>query len=82
MRRIEYKESVYRELRRLDRQAATRIIDKIERELVSSDLRPVPLSGSFEGLYKLRVGDYRVIYAISADSVLIVRIAHRREVYR
>jgi len=33
-------------------------------------------------LYKLRVGDYRVIYAMSADSVLIVRIAHRREVYR
>ena len=82
MRKIEYKASVGRELRRLDRHVAARIVDKIERDLASPDLRPVPLTGSFEGLYKLRIGDYRVIYALSADTVSVVRIAHRREVYR
>jgi len=82
LRKIEYKASVGRELRRLDRQVAARIVDKIEEDLTSPDLRPVPLSGPFEGLFKLRVGDYRVIYALSADSVSVIRIAHRREVYR
>jgi len=82
LRKIEYKASVGRELRRLDRRAAIRILDKIEQELTSDHLKPIPLSGSFDGLYKLRVGDYRVIYALSADSVSVLRIAHRREVYR
>ncbi len=80
--RIEYKASVDRDLRRLDRQVATRIIDKVEQELTSPDLRPIPLTGSFEGLYKFRVGDYRVIYALSEGGILVIRVAHRREVYR
>jgi mRNA interferase RelE/StbE len=82
LRTIEYKASVNRDLRRLDRQAAMRVIDRVEEALRSADLRPVPLSGSFEGLYKLRVGDYRVIYALSPDRVLVIRVAHRREAYR
>jgi addiction module toxin, RelE/StbE family len=82
LRKIEYKASVDRDLRRLDRQVAARIIDKIEQELTSADLRPIPLSGSFEGLYKFRVGDYRVVYALSEGSILVIRVAHRREAYR
>lgn len=82
MRKIEYKISVFRELRRLDRPVAKRIIEKIEQELTSDDFRPIPLTGPFEGLYKLRVGDYRVIYSFSAASIAILRIAHRRDVYR
>jgi mRNA interferase RelE/StbE len=82
LRKIEYKASVFRELRRLDRQVAKRVIEKIEQELTSDELRATPLSGPFDGLYKLRVGDYRVIYALSAASVAILRVAHRREVYR
>jgi mRNA interferase RelE/StbE len=37
-----------------------------------------------EGYYRLRVGDYRVVYAVEDDVliVLVVRIGHRREVYR
>jgi mRNA interferase RelE/StbE len=82
LRKIEYKSSVDRDLRRLDRQVASRVIDRVEDALGASDLRPIPLSGPFEGLYKVRVGDYRVIYTLAAERVLVVRIAHRREVYR
>ena len=82
MRRIEYKASVRRECRRLDRHLARRIIDRIEEELASDNLVPIPLHGPYAGLYKLRVGDYRVIYALSADAVLVLHIAHRRDVYR
>ncbi len=82
MRRIEYKDSVRREQRRLDRTVAKRIIARIEQELTSDDLVPTPLRGPYSGLYKLRIGDYRVIYALSADAVLVVHIVHRREAYR
>ncbi|MCZ7670420.1 MAG: type II toxin-antitoxin system RelE/ParE family toxin [Chloroflexi bacterium] len=42
------------------------------------------LSGKFSGFYRYRVGDYRVVYEIKEDNaiVIILIIAHRREVYR
>jgi mRNA interferase RelE/StbE len=82
LRRIDYKDSVRREQRRLDRAVAKRVLDGIEQELASDDLVPIPLHGPYSGLYKLRVGDYRVIYALSADAVLVLHIAHRRDIYR
>jgi mRNA interferase RelE/StbE len=43
----------------------------------------VKLAGA-EDLYRIRVGEYRVIYSIEDDLlvILVVKIAHRREVYR
>ncbi|MHB8203304.1 MAG: type II toxin-antitoxin system RelE family toxin [Desulfomonilaceae bacterium] len=43
----------------------------------------IPLTG-LDGLYRLRVGDYRIIYRVldSDLSVLIVKIGHRKDVYR
>ncbi|MGB4782850.1 type II toxin-antitoxin system RelE family toxin [Candidatus Methylomirabilis sp.] len=40
------------------------------------------LKGKFSGLRKYRVGDYRVIYVILEADVVILRIGHRREVYK
>lgn len=41
-----------------------------------------PLRFTLKGLWKLRVGDYRVIYKIENQSVLVLRIGHRREIYQ
>ncbi|HEX3068721.1 MAG TPA: type II toxin-antitoxin system RelE/ParE family toxin [Thermoanaerobaculia bacterium] len=48
---------------------------------IAADLRPFRSAGP-EGLYKLRVGHYRVIYALDSQRVLVIRVAHRREVNR
>ena len=40
-----------------------------------------PLQYSLKGLRRLRVGDYRVIYQIKDETVLIVTIKHRKEIY-
>ena len=40
------------------------------------------LTGQFSGLRKFRVGDYRVIYSIIGETVLILRISQRLEAYR
>jgi mRNA interferase RelE/StbE len=79
---IIYKKSVYRDLKKLSKAEAGRILDKIEKELSKkADTYPV-LKGQFAGLRKYRVGDYRVIYVILGDDVLILRIGHRRGVYK
>jgi mRNA interferase RelE/StbE len=79
---ITYKKSVSKDLASLGKAEARRILDKIDKDLVTSaDSYPV-LKGQFAGLRKLRVGDYRVIYAILGAQVLVLRIGHRREMYK
>jgi mRNA interferase RelE/StbE len=79
---IEYKASVQKDLRRLDSQQALRVLAAIERALKTEGRGGEALSVAFAGLFKLRVGDYRVIYARTDNGYLVLRIAHRREAYR
>lgn len=81
---IEWKRSASRELRTIPRETRDRILRIVES--LSTDPRPHgsrKLIGS-ENSWRLRIGAYRVIYCIY-ESVLvieIVRVGHRREVYR
>jgi len=80
--KIAFKNSVARDLKRIDRDQAERILKKIESELPEkAETFPI-LSGKFAGLRRFRIGDYRVIYSIVGDTALILRITHRRESYR
>ena len=79
---IEYKASVQKDLKRLDSKQALRVIASIERALSTEGHGGEALSGPFAGLFKLRVGAYRVIYARTESGYLVLRIAHRREAYR
>jgi mRNA interferase RelE/StbE len=79
---IVYKKSVQRDLKRVPKAEADRILNQIEQELSkNADAYPV-LKGQFAGLRKYRVGDYRVIYAIVGDDCLVLRTGHRKEVYK
>jgi mRNA interferase RelE/StbE len=80
--KIEFKKSVTRDLKRLDKDQAERILAKIEQDLPEKAEAFPLLTGKFVGLRKLRIGDYRVIYTIIEDTALILRISHRREAYR
>ena len=80
--RITFKKSVARDLKKIDRHQADAILRKIQEELPDqAETLPV-LAGRFSGLRKFRIGDYRVIFSIVGDSVIILRIGHRREIYR
>lgn len=81
---ISYERSSAKELSKLDKPVARRIIKSVNK--LGDDPRPPgcrPLVG-YEGLWRIRIGDYRVIYSIEDDNliVLVVRVAHRREVYK
>ena len=66
---------------KIDPSLARRILIKIEKALRSEGKAGKPLAGEFAGLYRLRVKDYRVIYARTTDGYLVLRIAHRRDAY-
>jgi mRNA interferase RelE/StbE len=82
--RVEFAKSATKDLRGIDRKWIPRIVAEITD--LADDPRPAgckKLVGS-DHTYRIRIGDYRVIYEILDDVlvVLIVRIRHRRDVYR
>ena len=79
---IVYKKSVHRDLKKLSKPEAKRILDQIEKELVKKPKSNPVLKGQFAGLRKYRIGDYRVIYAILEKDILILRIGNRKDVYK
>jgi mRNA interferase RelE/StbE len=80
--RIEVTKVATKQLSKLDPSIASRIRGAIE--LLAVDPRP-PASRPLRGRpgYRVRVGDYRIIYRIEDDVLVVVvlRLAHRRDVY-
>lgn len=80
--RIELRPSAARALRKLDPQVRDRIVGAIT--LLSHDPRP-PAARALRGRdgYRVRVGDYRILYTVVDDVLLVVvvTVGHRREVY-
>jgi len=80
--RITYKSSVAKDLKRIGKANAKRVLGRIDAELVTSPERfPAP-SGPFAGMRKFRVGDYRVIFVVMDNDVLVLRVQDRKDVYR
>ena len=79
---IVYKKSVHRDLKKLPKAEIVRILDRIEEDLLKKPESNPALKGEFAGLRKFRVGDYRVIYALLGNDILILRIGNRRDVYK
>jgi mRNA interferase RelE/StbE len=74
-----------RELEQLDKPLGHRVVQRINWLATNLDaIRLEGLTGDLAGLYKLRIGDYRVIYEVLWDEKIIVihAIGHRREIYR
>lgn len=80
---LRIKASAARELARIDKPHRIRIIEAIDL-LPDNPWGGKALKGELSGLRRIRVGDYRVVYEIHEQQVLIlvVRVAHRKDVYR
>ena len=80
---VRIKRSATRDLAQTARSDRERIVDAIDR-LGEQPHSGYPLKGDLRGLRRIRVGDYRVVYELLDNElvVLVVRVAHRREAYR
>lgn len=80
---IEWTKDAIKDIEKLDRQIVTRILKKVNRLSVNFErIIPEPLLGEFKGTFKLRIGDWRVIYTIEGNTVVIQFVGHRREIYK
>ena len=82
--RIEFKRSVAKVLKKLPKPDRRRIRDKIDS---FSENLPDPATTKMKGdnpFHRVRVGDYRIIYEVQEDIllILVLKIGHRKEVYR
>ena len=84
--RVEFDRDAARDLRKLDTQAQRHILRYL-RERIATEEDPRrfghALTGDLKGLWRYRVGDYRIVASIGDNRfvVLVVTVGHRREVY-
>jgi mRNA interferase RelE/StbE len=85
---LEFSPTAEKELSKLDPAVKARILKFLFNRVAQSDDPKTlgePLQGSrFEGAWRFRVGDYRIVVRIYKDRllVMVVEVGHRREVYR
>lgn len=82
---IDYAEDVEDSMKKFPKRDRKAIYDKIDG--LKADPRPngvEPLKGAWKGLYRVRVGNYRVVYVVQDKKLLIVvvKVAKRGEVYK
>ena len=71
-----------KDLKRLDKQIISKILEKAKKLVLENNLNVKKLKSKVS-LYRLRVGDFRVIYTIKREKIIvyIVAIGHRKDVY-
>jgi len=80
--KIEYDPKSIKQLRKLNKQIASKILDGIE-EYASNPIstKIKKLKTPFDGAYRLRIGDYRVVFYEEDGLIIVSKIAHRKQVY-
>ncbi len=78
--RLRYRPAALRDLEALSSDVAERIVSKIEtmRADLAGDVKRLR---HFTPRYRLRVGDWRVLFELETDFIVIWRVRHRRDVY-
>ena len=78
---IEFKPQALKDGKKIPKQHLKRIFSKLERlsDGLQGDVKHLT---DFSPEYRLRVGEYRVLFEIDAETIIIYRIRHRKDVYR
>lgn len=81
---IKWDERAYRELRKIETKEAVDILNAINKLYEDPEKSGKALSGKFRGKFRIRVGDYRVLYWVesSYSTVWIVSVKHRKNAYK
>jgi mRNA interferase RelE/StbE len=78
---VELRPRAEKDLRSVRQQEQNRIIEKLR--LAADDLHgDIKRLVQFQPSYRLRVGDYRMLFEVEANKIVVYRILHRREAYR
>ncbi|WP_245939626.1 type II toxin-antitoxin system RelE family toxin [endosymbiont GvMRE of Glomus versiforme] len=84
MYKVEWKDQAKKDLKKLDRSMAKKIVYEVETHLVKNPTElGKPLTGDRKGQWRYRFSSYRVIYKIKEKEliILVLEAGHRREIY-
>jgi mRNA interferase RelE/StbE len=70
-----------KDLEKLDDQTRKRILEKLRTNAADPLQQSIKLTASKLGTYRYRVGDYRIIFDLEDDTVIVLRVGNRREIY-
>ena len=81
---VDFKPSVYKDFRRLPKSVVERVMKRIEKLRDEPCPHGVVKLEGVERLYRMVVGDYRIVYEVDtqAKQIMVLYVRHRREVYR
>jgi len=85
MFQVEFTAGAQSDLARLDKPMAQRVLKKLRWLAENFEaVTPEVLTGQWQGVFKLRVGDYRVLYTsdLEKQKIIVRFVRHRREVYQ
>ena len=80
--KVVYTQTAFDDIKKLDTILRKRIKKKIEAYMSQPLSFAKGLSHSSIGMYRWRIGNYRVVFDIDGSTIIILRIGHRREIYR
>ena len=78
---LAFKPRARKDLKALSSENAARILDKVE-SMTNNLTGDVKKLTNLTPEYRLRIGDYRVLFEIEGQRIVVYRIVHRREAYR
>ena len=79
--KIIIKESAYKDLKQIDKQTAVKILKDIQKLENYPDISNTKKLKNYTPTYRLRIGNYRVLFDIEDDNIVIGRILHRKDAY-
>lgn len=79
--KVQYKASVIKDLRNTGKKEAAALLDTVVDAIATNPEKGVRARDEFKELFRYRIGNYLIIYAMLGDTVLILRIDHWKEVY-
>ena len=82
--KIHFRKKAVRQFKKLEAKNRVRILKKLEWFSNQSDplFFAEPISEAEVGQYRFRIGDYRVVFDIKENIIIVLDVGHRREIYR
>lgn len=80
--KLSYTKNAFRDVKKLDLIVKKKIKRKIELYSKRPILYAKKLVGKFLGSYRWRIGNHRVIFDLKEKEIIILKVGHRKEIYR
>jgi len=80
--KIKIRKSAIKDLKKIDHEVRDRLHDKIQSLIKFPEISNIKTLTNFEPAYRMRVGNYRVLFDVNDDIIEIGRVLHRKDSYK